>query len=109
MRHRDTANYPQTAPILRRQLSASYTNPITGELTADDPSSYQGAERTAFENALLNELPDTGYAAGIRKDRRHARSNIPAWSAHCNDVFFRANPNNDDNDAPGASSIPVLA
>ena len=36
----------------------------------DDPASYIGEERLAREDALLRDLPDTGYAAGIRRERR---------------------------------------
>ena len=105
----NTENFPQP-PILRRQLSASYTNPLTGEQTSDDPSSYQGAERTIFEDALLQDLSNTGYADGIRSTRHRTRRNHPLFLGSCKDVFFQPNHNNhDDSNSPGAASIPVMA
>lgn len=57
-----------TAPSLKRQLSIFYTAP-DGRLTSDDPNSYQGEERVAYQNALINQRPETGYADGIVAER----------------------------------------
>jgi len=65
----------QALPPLRRKLSASYTDPVTGKPTNDDPSGYEGEERRIREDALLRDLPDTGYASGIRS-RRMAKIKI---------------------------------
>ena len=57
-----------TAPRLKRQLSIFYTGP-DGRLTSDDPDSYKGEERVAYQDALISQRPWTGYADGILKER----------------------------------------
>ncbi|MGM9454378.1 hypothetical protein ACTAZI_13710 [Legionella bozemanae] len=54
---------------LKRQISVTYTAP-DGRLTADDPNSYTGDERVAYQNALLSQHPNTGYADGILAERQ---------------------------------------
>lgn len=90
---------PLLQPVLRRQLSAAYRDPFTGLPTQDDPSSYQGEEREAYEKALMRDLPHTGYAAGLRRNSDRAR-------ASCRDAlsFFSK-----DDDANGSAPAPLLA
>ncbi len=54
---------PPSSPA-RRQLSAQYVDP-TGKLTADDPESFLGHEREIREEAVVRDLPRTGYALAI--------------------------------------------
>lgn len=53
----------------KRQISVAYTAP-DGRFTADDPNSYTGEERVAYQNALLSQHPNTGYADGILEERQ---------------------------------------
>jgi hypothetical protein len=53
---------------LRRQLSVAYE--YNGRMTHDDPSSYNGKEKSMREKALLTQSPHTGYAAGIRSRQK---------------------------------------
>ncbi|WP_454781575.1 hypothetical protein [Legionella sp. WA2022007384] len=53
---------------LKRQLSIFYTGP-DGRITSDDPDSYKGLERIAYQDALISQHPETGYADGILKKR----------------------------------------
>ncbi|HHF7366167.1 TPA: hypothetical protein ACPSKY_001271 [Legionella bozemanae] len=58
-----------TEPRFKRQLSVFYKAP-DGRLTSDDPNSYTGEERVAYQNALLNQYGWTGYADGILAERK---------------------------------------
>ncbi|KTD69411.1 MULTISPECIES: hypothetical protein [Legionella] len=72
----DTAEKPARRLVeasLKRQLSVSYVGPRG--LTSDDPDSYQGQERIAYQDALISQRPRTGYADGIlaRREEQKAR------------------------------------
>ncbi|QMT61849.1 hypothetical protein [Legionella sp. PC997] len=54
---------------LKRQLSIFYRGP-DGRITSDDPDSYKGQERVAYQEAILSQHPRTGYADGILKERK---------------------------------------
>lgn len=54
---------------LKRQISVAYTSP-DGRLTSDDPNSYVGDERVAYQDALLSQHPNSGYADGILEARQ---------------------------------------
>ncbi|HHT0594170.1 TPA: hypothetical protein ACTXXA_002519 [Legionella anisa] len=54
---------------LKRQISVTYTSP-DGRLTSDDPNSYVGVERVAYQDALLSQHPNSGYADGILEERQ---------------------------------------
>ncbi|CAM2736007.1 Uncharacterised protein [Legionella steigerwaltii] len=58
---------------LKRQLSVSYIGP-KGQITCDDPDSYSGQERIAYQNALIRQHPETGYADGILERREEQRA-----------------------------------
>ncbi|STY31734.1 Uncharacterised protein [Legionella wadsworthii] len=60
------------SPSLKRQLSVAYIAP-DGRLTSDDPNSYSGKERVAYQNALIKQHPDTGYADSIIKERQEKK------------------------------------
>ncbi|MCE0722014.1 MULTISPECIES: hypothetical protein [Legionella] len=53
----------------KRQISVAYISP-EGQLTSDDPNSYEGEKRVAYQNALLSQHPNTGYAEGILEERQ---------------------------------------
>ncbi|MCW8409019.1 hypothetical protein OQJ13_08555 [Legionella sp. PATHC035] len=61
-------------PGLKRQLSVAYIAP-NGQLTSDDPDSYQGQERLQYQDALIRQRPETGYADGIiaRREKQWGR------------------------------------
>ncbi|MCW8399132.1 hypothetical protein OQJ26_10045 [Legionella sp. PATHC038] len=61
-----------TPPRLKRQLSVAYIAP-NGRLTSDDPDSYQGQERLEYQDALIRQRPETGYADGIKARREKQR------------------------------------
>ena len=58
-------------PKLYRTLSAAYIDPFTGEPSYIDPNSRacSPAEKKIREDAVLRDLPQTGYADGIREKR----------------------------------------
>lgn len=105
----DDSPLPRMHRRLIRQLSAEYVDPITGELTANDPSSYSGEEREMREDALLRDLPDTACADSIRSQRRHTeRNHVFFWKPGCcNDTFFNKF-NKDDTPDPDGAAIPVI-
>ncbi len=55
---------PMPTAVMARQLSATYL--FNGEETADDPNSFDGAERTARLTAVATQLSDTGYGIAAR-------------------------------------------
>ena len=56
-------------PPLYRTLSAEYIDPYTNKLTDIDPNSRlcSPEEKRDRELAILRDLPDSGYAEGIRE------------------------------------------
>lgn len=56
-------------PPLYRTLSAKYTDPYTHMLTDIDPNSRHcsSKEKRDREQAILRDLPNSGYAEGIRE------------------------------------------
>ncbi|PWY53942.1 hypothetical protein DGG96_19620 [Legionella qingyii] len=79
-----------TLPRLKRQLSIFYTGP-DGRVTSDDPNSYKGEERAAYQDALVSQYPWTGYADGILKDRNKPQKH---------NFFSAAKTEESENEAP---------
>ncbi len=86
----ETRQKNPTAPSIKRQLSVFYTAP-DGRLTSDDPNSYQGEERVAYQNALMNQHPETGYADGIVAERAKTSGFFaPKKKEECADIKVSA-------------------
>ncbi len=57
---------PIPTAVMARHLSATYL--FNGEETADDPNSFDGAERTARLRAVATQLHDTRYGIAAREE-----------------------------------------
>ena len=108
--HDDDDDLPPKLPVLYRTLSATYRDPYTGEPSDIDPSSRacSPSERQAREAAVLRDLPQTGYADGIREKRLKPIM----FFGSCKEQAFslKKNSNNeDDNNDKGGFGLPICA
>ena len=95
-------------PKLYRTLSAAYIDPFTGEPSYIDPNSRacSPAEKKIREDAVLRDLPQSGYADGIREKMQKPIM----FFGSCKDQasFFKKKPEDENNDK-GGLGLPICA